>query len=146
MAIRVKPIDQSATKWSRNASAASAEYAQRAEESSDAWSSNTQAAAQTYHQAVSAAGVMERFRRGVGRAGGEKYARKIRDVGASRYGPGVQAAETDWQSGFAPFSQTIAGLTLPQRRPRGDPGNLQRVSTVTSALHARRLALLGSGV
>ncbi len=143
MALRVKPLDQSAEKWSRNASQAAAEYASNAEAAGNSWVTATAAASQTFGQAVSAAGVPERFRRGVQRAGAEKYSRKIRDVGASRYGPGVQAAQGDWQSGFEPFAATLASLTLPQRRPRGDPGNLARVQAVMTALNTRRLALLG---
>jgi len=144
MAIRVKDLGQSAAKWSRNASGASAEYQSGAVEGAAAWETNTAQAAGTYHQAVTGPGVQERFRRGVQRAGSEKYSRRVQDVGASRYSSGVQAAEGDWQSGFAPFAQTIAGLTLPQRRPRGDPGNLQRVAAIASALNARRLANLGA--
>ena len=145
MAVRIKDLGQSAIKWARNAGAASAEYASGAIEGASAWETNTAAASGTYHQAVTGPGIQERFRRGVQRAGSEKYSRRIQDVGAGRYSTGVQAAEGDWQSGFAPFAQVIAGLTLPQRRPRGDPGNLQRVAAVAQALNARRLANLGAG-
>lgn len=145
MALRVKPLDRSAEKWSRNASGAAAEYAANAEAAAQSWQSNTAAAAQNFHQAVSAGGVLERFRRGVQRAGAEKYGRKIRDLGAARYGPGVAAASGDWQAGFEPFANTLAALTLPARQPRGSPGNIQRVAAVATALNARRLALLGGG-
>ena len=144
MAIRVKDLGQSAEKWARNAGAASAEYASGAVEGASAWESNTAAAAGTYHQAVTGPGVQERFRRGVQRAGSEKYARRVQDVGSTRYTSGVQSAQSDWQSGFAPYAQTIAGLTLPQRRPRGDPGNIARVQAVSTALNAKRVANLGS--
>jgi hypothetical protein len=144
-ALRVKDVGRSAEKWSRNASAAGADYASGAAAAGPQWAANTVAAAQTFGQAVAAAGIVERFRRGVQRAGAEKYARKIVDVGASRYGSGVQAAQGDWQAGFEPYAATLASLTLPQRRPRGDPGNLARVQAVMSALNTKRLALLGGG-
>ena len=143
MAVRVKDLGASAQKWGRNAGGASTEYATNAQAAASDWQSQTAAAAPTYMAAVSGPGVMERFRRGVQAAGAEKYARKIAAVGGARYSQGVTAAEGDWQSGFAPFAQTIAGLTLPQRRPRGDPGNLQRVAAVATALHNKRIASLG---
>lgn len=144
MAIRVKDLSISAQKWSRNATGASTEYAANAEAAAETWASNTVAAAPIYHQAITAGGILERFRRGVQRVGSSKYARRVRELGAGRYTAGVQAAEGDWQTGFEPFAQTIAGLTLPGRRPRGDPGNLNRVQVVAQALHARRIAQLGA--
>lgn len=143
MAIRVKDLNTSAAKWARNAAGASAEYAENAEAAASAWEQNTANAAPIYRQAVSAAGIEDRFRRGVTRAGAEKYARRVRDLGGSRYSSGVANAENDWNTGFAPYAQTIAGLTLPGRRPRGDPGNLLRVQAVANALHAKRISLLG---
>lgn len=144
MAVTVKPLDQSAAKWARNAGGASTEYATNAQAAGQEWASQTAAAAQNFVAGVTASGIGERFRRGVQRAGAQKYSARIAELGASRYSQGVGAAQGDWQEGFSPFAQTIAGLTLPQRRPRGDPGNIQRVSVVAQALHARRLALLGS--
>ncbi|GAH59788.1 unnamed protein product, partial [marine sediment metagenome] len=87
----------------------------------------------------------ERFRRGVVRAGAEKFARKIRDVGRDRFGPGVSAAVADYKTGAEPYFSTIAALTLSPRKPRGDPANYNRVQEVGKALNAKRLALLGAG-
>lgn len=145
MVVRVKDLAGSAARWTSRASAAAGDYSTEAQAAGDRWQSNTSAAAATYQQAVSAAGIVDRFRRGVARAGASKFVRKIADVGQSRYSTGVQAGTEDWRAGFEPFANTIAGLTLPQRRPRGDPGNLDRVRVIATALNARRLANLGSG-
>jgi len=144
-AIKVKPMDASAEKWRENAGRASEAYAAEAEASSEEWARKTGAAADTYGQAVSAAGIKERFRRGVAKAGAAKYARKIRDVAQSRFAPGVAAAEADYKAGAEPYLSTIAGLTLSARKPRGDPSNYRRVEEVGKALNAKRLAMLGSG-
>lgn len=144
-AIKVKSSEASAEKWSENAGRSSEDYAAGAEAAAQEWASKTAAAGDTYHQAVSAPGVKTRFTRGVQRAGAEKYARKIRDVGSSRFAPGVAAARSDFQSGVEPYLQTIAGLTLDQRKPRGDPANYRRVEQVGKALNAKRLAMLGGG-
>lgn len=145
MAIKVKDITTAATKWSENASRASFEYAANAEAAASEWASRTQAAADTYGQAISAAGIKTRFARGVAKAGSEKYARKIRDVAADRFGPGVNAATQDYNTGASPYFQVLSGLTLSARKPRGDQANYNRVQEVGKALNAKRLAMLGAG-
>lgn len=145
MALQVKDLSTSAQKWSTNAGNSSGEYATNAIAAGDRWAAATVAAAQTYQQAVTSGNIGERFRRGVQKSGASKYTSRITEHGASRYSQGVAAAQADWTSGFSPYAQTIAGLTLTPRRPRGDPGNYQRVQQVGQALNARRLALLGSG-
>ncbi len=144
-AIKVKSAESAAEKWSENAGRAAEAFATEAEAGAEAWARNTAAAADTFHMAVSAAGVKERFRRGVTRAGAAKFARKIREVGRDRFAPGVAAALQDYKSGAEPYLQTIASLTLSPRKPRGDPANYRRVEEIGKALNAKRMALLGSG-
>lgn len=143
-ALKVKEASASATKWASNAASAASEYAANAEAAADTWASNTAKAADTYGQAITAAGIKTRFQRGVTKAGSSKYARKIRDVAADRYSPGVSAASSDYQSGVEPYLSTLSGLTLSSRKPRGDPANYNRVQEVGKALNSKRLAMLGS--
>jgi len=144
MAIKVKPIEASTTKWSENAGRSAEAFAAEAEASADLWARNTAAASDTYGSAISAPGIKERFRRGVGRAGAAKFARKIRDVARDRFAPGVAAASVDYKTGAEPYFSTLSSLTLTARKPRGDPANYRRVEEVGKALNAKRLALLGS--
>ena len=145
MAIKVKSIEASTTKWAEKARGAATEFAAEAEASAELWAGNTAKAADTYGMAIAAANIKERFRRGVMRAGAAKFARKIRDVGAGRFAGGVDAATTDYNAGAAPYFSTIAALTLSPRKPRGDPANYNRVQEIGKALNAKRLALLGAG-
>ena len=142
--VAVRDLAASATKWRSNAQNAASEYGERAAESGQRWQTNTVAAQQTYQQAISQAGVPQRYARGVQRAGAEKYARRIRDVGQSRFSEGVAVAEGDWQSGFQPFAAALNALTLSARRPRGDRANFRRVEEVGVRLNAVRLAQLGA--
>ena len=144
-AIKVKSIDSSTEKWSSNAGRAGAEFAENAEASADEWARNTAAGADNFLQAVTAAGIKERFRRGVAKAGAAKFARKIREVARDRYPQGVAAGATDYKAGAEPYYQTIAGITLSARKPKGDPANYRRVEEIGKALNAKRLAMLGSG-
>ena len=143
--MKVKEISASTTKWSENAGRAAEEFATNAEASAELWAGNTAKAADTFHQAITAPNMKERFRRGVARAGAAKFARKIREVGRDRFGPGVAAATTDYTAGVEPYFATIAAITLSPRKPRGDPANYMRVQEIGKALNAKRLALLGAG-
>ena len=145
MAIKVKAIEASTSKWGENAARASAEFAANAEAAAEEWARNTANASDNFHAAVTAAGVKERFRRGVQKAGAAKFARKIRDVGRDRFGPGITAAVDDYKAGAEPYYSVIAGLTLSPRKPKGDPANYRRVEEVGKALNAKRLAMLGGG-
>jgi hypothetical protein len=144
-AIKVKDIGASTTKWNENASRAGAEYGANAEAAADTWAGNTARAADTFGQAITAANIKERFRRGVVKAGAAKYARKIRDVAVNRFGPGISAAIDDYKTGAEPYFSTLSALTLSSRKPRGDPANYNRVMEVGKALNAKRLAMLGTG-
>ncbi len=143
MAITVKPIEASATKWMDNAGRAATEFAANAAAGAAKWASNTAAAADTFGQAISAPGIKNRFRSGVVKAGAAKFARKIAEVAKDRFGPGVAAAQGDYKTGVEPYFSTIAGLSLSARKPKGDPANYKRVEEVGKALNAKRLAMLG---
>ncbi len=144
-AIRVKSLDASASKWSENASRSSADFGDRTEAAAEDWARNTAAAADTYRQAITSAGIGERFRRGVMKAGAQKFARKVAAVARERFSSGVAAAQGDYSEGVAPYLQVISGLTLSARKPRGDPANYRRVEEIGKALNSKRIAMLGGG-
>ena len=145
MSVKVKPIDASTTKWSDRARGAATEMAAEAVAAASDWQAKTIAAKDNYGMAISAGNIKERFARGVAKAGATKFARKVEALAPTRYSAGVDAAITDYKEGAAPYYAVIASLTLPARKPRGDPGNITRVEAVTKALNAKRLAMLGSG-
>ena len=112
MAIKVKPIEASTTKWGENAARAAGEFATNAAAAGEDWARNTAGAADNFAQAITAPGIKNRFRSGVVKAGAAKFVRKINDVGRDRFGPGVAAAKEDYKSGAEPFFSTLAGVTL----------------------------------
>lgn len=145
MAIKVKDITKSTTKWAENAGRAADEYATEAAGAAEVWATEAARGADNFLAGVTAAGIKERFRSGVARAGAAKFRRKITEVGRDRFAPGIAAATDDYKSDVAPFFETIAAITLSARKPRGDPGNYTRSQEVGKALHAKRLAMLGAG-
>ena len=60
-------------------------------------------------------------------------------LGAQRFHGGVGAAEGDWARGTQPYLDTLKGMELPPRRPKGDPGNQARANAVAVRLRAVKL-------
>ena len=144
MAVEIKELGPSGTKWVSRAGGAATEMATNAAANAEKWARETQAAASNFRAAISAANIEARFRRGVQKAGAEKFRRKVTAVAQNRFTEGVAAGEADWESGFQPYHATISGVTLGPRRPRGDAGNYTRVKQIGDALNAKRLALLAA--
>lgn len=144
-AIKVKPVADIAAKWAEVTPGRSAYYAAGASVAGEDWEKGAVNAAAAYKAAVTAGNIDKLFTGGIKRAGGDKYERKVKDVGAPRFGQGVAAAQSDYQAGMEPMLTTISALTLPPRQPRGSAANLQRVQAVADALHKKRLALRAAG-
>jgi len=140
MAIKVKDAAASAAKFVQRAGAAGADYKTGVENAGAAWANNTAAAQNTWVEAIQGAVANNRFQKGVTKAGPGKYTAAAGTKGAQRYPSGVASAGPAWQTGTQPFLTVISNLSLPPRRPKGDPGNIQRVSAVADALRAAKLA------
>lgn len=134
-----------AKKWKEETPRRSTYYEENTPPAASRWESNAVAAAGTYKAAVSAADIGKRFTGGVKKAGAGKFERKVKAVGVSRFGPGVEAAEEDMKTGVDPYLAVIAATEIGARKPRGDPSNYDRVKKIGDALHAKRLALLAAG-
>lgn len=142
--VAVKSAGASADKWSRNAANASGDYKKGVQSPRRSWAGATAAAADAWQQGVTEAASNGRFESGVQSAGDAKWSRKASQVGAQRYGSGVQAAKGDYQAGFAPYASVIEGVTLPPRGPKGSPGNYERTSAIGKALHDAKVGGAGA--
>lgn len=140
MAIKVKDAASSAAKFVSRAQTAAPEYVKGVQGAGQAWATNTAASADVWAQGVQAAVTNGRFSKGVNKAGPTKYETNAAGKGAQRYGPGVAAAGPSWQQNTQPYLDTIAGLTLPARRPKGDPGNFARSQAVADALRKKKVS------
>ena len=145
MATKVKSAAEIAAKWARVTPQRQADYAAEPPGSAADWESKTLAAKAAFQAAVTAGNIGDMFAGGVRKAGAAKFARKVSDVGAGRFGQGVIAAVSDMQTGMDPMVATIASITPPARQPRGSAANLQRVSAYADALHAKRISLRAAG-
>ena len=139
MAIKVKDAATVAAKYATNAGGAGASYSSGVQNPKTDWAQATAASADAYSSGVQKAISNGRFAKGVAKTGTSGWQAKATSVGASRYTQGVQAGKGNYQTGIAPVLQAIANVTLPPRLPKGDPGNLQRVSAVTTALRSMKV-------
>jgi hypothetical protein len=105
------------------------------------WATEAGAASTIYKSAVSNPAIDKLFSAGIKRAGTAKWQRKATSVGVSRFGPGVTAAQPDYESGFSPYLDELSKVEVPERKPRGDETNYERVKTIGKALNKKRLAL-----
>ena len=80
----------------------------------------------------------DRVIKGVNNAGTARWSEGAITKGVARFGPGVALAQSRYESGFAPYHQAIASLTLPPRFARRDPRNLERVKAVVAAMVATK--------
>jgi len=141
----IKDLTTSAQKWSRNAGAASTEFAANAQAAAEKWGRETQKSGANFRQAISAGNIQAKFERGVAKAAQlGRFARKLAAVGAGRFSEGVGMAQQDWSAGFEPYHGVLQTITLPPRAPRGDARNYERVKAIGAALNAKRIAGLGA--
>lgn len=140
MGIKVKSGSDAATKFADRGGSAGPDYAAGVKGAGPDWEANTAAAADSFAAGVQDAISRNAFQKGVQRVGGAKYEKKATEVGSRRFPEGIRAAKGDYQNGVQPYLDTIAGLTLTPRRPKGDPSNFRRVEEIGMALRKKKLA------
>jgi hypothetical protein len=139
MALNVKDAAASAAKYVSRAQAAGPAYTAGVQGAGDKWATAAAASGNSYQQGVQQAITDGRFVKGIQKAGGAKYSANAAGKGSQRYPTGVAAAGPAWQNGTAPYLSALSSLTLPPRMPRGDPGNINRVAAVATAMRSLKL-------
>jgi hypothetical protein len=143
--VEIKSVDEIAEKWKRVTPGRSADYEAGIKNPRKSWEDGAIDAEGAYQAGVQDAINRKAFSGGIRNAGNAKWQRKSLDVGVGRFGPGVQAAGEDMKKGIAPFVDTIRGVSLPDRKAKGDPGNIDRVRILADALHKKKLAIQAGG-
>lgn len=134
----IKDTAAIAAKWQRVTPQRTEDYDAGISNPAADWATQTKAAETRWKDGVQKAAGRGAFGKGVAGAGTEKWQRKSKEVGTRRWGEGVQAAQSDYAQGFAPYASTIASTNLPPRYPKGDPRNIDRVSAIAKALRAKK--------
>lgn len=136
---KIRSAKDISSKWATVTPMRGADYEAGVKAPLEDWGTRAAAAEDSWGAGVQAAIADKRFGKGVKAAGTEKWQRKTVAVGIGRWGPGVRAAEGDYETGFGPFRDVIERTTLPPRYPKGDPRNIDRVSTMASELHKAKV-------
>lgn len=139
MALKVKDAASAAAKFVQRAQAAAPDYTKGVTGAGTTWQAHSAAAGDSWGAGVQAAVANGRYAKGVNRVGGAKWEQAATGKGAQRYPQGVAQAGPNWQAGTQPYLDTISSLTLPPRRPKGDPANFQRAQMVADALRKKKV-------
>jgi len=135
----IKSASEIARKWADVTPRRDADYKAGVASPKADWAQETAAAETRYDEGVTAAIGRKAFSKGVRDAGSAKWQRGALEKGVNRWGPGVRAAQPDFEKGFQPYRDVIEGTSLPPRRRTGDPANIERVAVLAGALHARKV-------
>jgi hypothetical protein len=137
----LRPLDEIAKKWVEETPKRATYYEAGVKAPKKDWATEAATAASVYKAAVSNPNIDKLFKSGVTKAGTAKWQRKAINVGVARFGPGVSAALEDYKSGWGPFYDELTKLEIPERGPRGEDKNYERVIKIGKALNKKRLAL-----
>ena len=139
----VKSIADVASKWATVTPQRAPEYEKGVKNPQRNWEVNTKASNDAYKAGIQEAITKDKFSKGVSKAGQAKWTKGAIEKGVARFGPGVQVAEKDFATGFAPYRDAIEKTTLPPRFARRDPRNLDRVKSMVTALIAEKTRQVG---
>lgn len=79
------------------------------------WQEKAMAGQNLYEQKMSDRSVLARRGQKIAKVSNEDWKTRAADLGSSRIGPGMQANADKQRRNYAPFRETLAGLTLPDR-------------------------------
>ena len=136
---KVKSASQIAEKWARVTPMRAEDYRIGVQNPKRDWAQASAAANDRYVVGVTAAAQQGRYAGGVKKAGTSKWQERSALKGPSRFAEGVQIAQGDFENGFTPYHAVMERTELPQRYPKGDPRNYERVKTMGQALHKEKL-------
>ncbi len=139
----VKDLNRTAEKWARQSSTSQPEYEAGVRNPRRSWAQATTQAEGNYEAGVQKAISRKAFGKGVALAGDAKWQQNALSKGPSRWVQGISVSQQAYKDGFAPYRQVIENTTLPPRGPKGDPNNIQRVATMSKALHDKKLEMSG---
>lgn len=136
----IKPLSEIRDKWQRVAPTRLEDYESGVKNPRSDWATETAKANDRYKDAVIKAANAGRFAAGVKKAGTSKWQERAVSVGPGRWSEGVSVAGPEFEKGFGPYHDVIAKTVLPNKYPKGDVRNIDRVKAIANALHAKKIS------
>jgi hypothetical protein len=141
---KTKGVSATVDKWQRRASVAQPDYQAGVQNPRVPWDQAAANAENNYKAGVTAAANAGRFGQGVKRVGNQKWVEGATRKGSGRYVEGVNLGGQQFQDRINTVLQTIEGVSLPARGPKGSPQNYQRITPIGEALR-RAFGKTGTG-
>lgn len=134
MPIPLRPLEKIVEKWGKRSTAAASDFRVGVETPLEDWQKKSVGAKEAWRTGVTEAAGRDAYGVAVGKTPTTFWQKRTIELGVPRYPDGVGKSVDVYKDKFAPFYKTLSELTLPDRGPRGDPRNLERVKTITEAL------------
>lgn len=141
--IAIRSTSEIAAKWAEVTPQRAPQYERGVRNPKKNWEEETVKSNDAYKAGIASAIQKDSFLKGVQKAGTSKWQRGAIEKGTSRFGPGVQVAQDDYNKGFAPYREAIQNADLPPRFARRDPRNIDRVRAMVAALVEEKERQLG---
>lgn len=139
----VKSLDRISAKWARVAAVSQTEYEDGVRNPRRDWAETARASEANYERGVQQSITRKSYGKGIGKAGTGKWQERTLKKGPQRWAEGINLSQSNFEAGFSPYREVIQRTALPQRGPKGDPKNIQRVAALADALHREKLARQG---
>jgi len=134
----IKAIGRIKEKWTRVTPLRTEDYKIGVQSPRRDWEKSAVAAKESHKAAMATAAATDAFAKGISKAGSVKWQARALQKGPGRFAEGVMVGGDDYEKGFAPFRDEIEKTVLPPRFPKRDPRNIQRVSTIATALGKKK--------
>ncbi len=135
----IKSLSAIKEKWTRVTPGRVKDYEIGIKNPKRSWESEALDAEDRYKAGVDAAAMKGMYGKGIKAAGDKKWEDMSLKKGPGRFSEGVYIAGPAYEKGFAPFHAAIERVDLPDRFPKGDPRNYERVKAIGVALHAEKV-------
>jgi hypothetical protein len=130
-----------AAKFKQRASVAGPAYNEGVQNPRRDWKAAAEAGEANYAIALQAAIAAQRRLKAIRKVDARAFVQACVTKGTLRYSQGVAMAEDKYKANMAPYIAALNEIELPERFPKGDPRNLERVRVIDEALHEVKIAL-----
>ncbi len=134
----MKTASSSSEKYATRAAGASGDYVTGAQQTTKDQAGAAIAAKMIYAQAVQQSITAGRYEKGLQKSGKSGWLKGVTEKGGNRYGEGVSNAAPKYAMESAKFDSARGAASSLPRGIKGSPQNMQRVTTVVSALIAAK--------
>jgi hypothetical protein len=143
MPIQIKDVSTLQAKYLARGSNAVPDYKAGINAPKASQSGSAIAAADRWQQSLATPDAKKRFTTNLQKAGDAGWAAGALGKGANNYPAGITRGAPKWGANVQPYLAVIASLTLPPKGIRGNASNIDRVRTVSDALHAKKVSMTG---